>query len=123
MFSFRLWTIFYVFALAAAAMATFGPWGLVPAAMVLGFWAAAFHSKAPLRAVVKLLVVICIIGSLAAFLMPAVGSARSAVQRSNCMSNLKQIQSAILNYEAANGSIPRPTLSIPKSGLYTVGAY
>ena len=38
--SFRLWTIFYVFALLAAAMATFGPWGIIAALVVLAFWAA-----------------------------------------------------------------------------------
>jgi hypothetical protein len=39
MLSFRLWTIFYVFALLAAAMATLGARGIFVAVTVLGFWA------------------------------------------------------------------------------------
>ena len=46
MLSFRLWTIFYVFALSAAAMATFGPWGGIFAAIILlGFWAWVFSER------------------------------------------------------------------------------
>ena len=36
--SFRLWMIFYVFAELAAAMAIFGPWGIIAALVVLAFW-------------------------------------------------------------------------------------
>ena len=37
--SFRLWTIFYVFADCAAAMADVRAWGITAALVVLGFWA------------------------------------------------------------------------------------
>jgi prepilin-type processing-associated H-X9-DG protein len=104
--SFRLWTIFYVFALLAAAMATFGPAGIVVAALVLGVWGLLFNTKKLRSAILSWLIFFCVFGMLAALLLPAISSARGAAQRSQCMNNLKQIQIAILNYEAAKGTLP-----------------
>jgi prepilin-type processing-associated H-X9-DG protein len=104
--SFRLWTIFYVFALLAAAMATFGPAGIVAAAIVVGFWGLLLYTKKPRSLVLSWLIVFCVFGVLAALLLPAISSARGAAQRSQCMNNLKQIQLAILNYEAAKRTMP-----------------
>lgn len=55
---------------------------------------------------VELLVVISIVGVLAALLLPAVQAARESSRRSSCQNNLKQVGLAILNYEAANGKFP-----------------
>jgi prepilin-type N-terminal cleavage/methylation domain-containing protein len=55
---------------------------------------------------VELLVVIAIIGTLVGLLLPAVQAARESARRSKCLSNLKQMGLAVLNYEAAKGRFP-----------------
>ena len=69
--SFRLWTIFYAFAELAAAMAVFGPLGIVLAVAVLGFWAYCWkhgHPKIKIRNWIIVAVVIAVLWSL---LIPA----------------------------------------------------
>ena len=105
--SFRLWTIFYVFALTAAAIATFGPWGILLAALVLATSAWLFQASRKRRFSLREIVVVAgILFILGALLIPAVTSARSAALRNQCMTNLKEIQLALLNHESAKGSLP-----------------
>lgn len=56
---------------------------------------------------IELLVVIAIIAILAAFIFPALASARDAGKRTACLSNLRQIGSALFAYAGDNdGQIP-----------------
>src|SRR5215208_6550736 len=55
---------------------------------------------------IELLLVVAIIGTLVALLLPAVQAAREASRRSSCANNLKQFGLAISNYEAANKFLP-----------------
>jgi prepilin-type processing-associated H-X9-DG protein len=104
--TFRLWTIFYVFALVAAAMATFGPGGVIFAALVLGFWTWTNHTEKRALRLVPALVILAIIGTLFALVIPVTPSVREAARRNQCMNNLKQLALGILNYESATGGLP-----------------
>ncbi len=55
---------------------------------------------------VELLVVISIIGMLAALLLPAVNAAREAGRRNTCMNNLRNLGLAAINYESSNRQFP-----------------
>ena len=58
---------------------------------------------------IELLVVMAIIGILAALIFPSIGVARRSAQRGACVSNLRQVGTAITLYAGDNmGSLPGP---------------
>jgi prepilin-type processing-associated H-X9-DG protein len=113
--SFRLLTVFYVFALIASALAAFGPGGILPAAIVLGFWAVVFYVPKPRLTIVNVTLFVLVGLLLAALLLPAVPLAREAARRNQCMNQLKQLALAIYNYESAHKELP-PARTIGQDG-------
>ncbi len=55
---------------------------------------------------VELLVVIAIIGILVALLLPAIQAARESARRAQCLSQVKQLTLAVLNYESSKRALP-----------------
>lgn len=55
---------------------------------------------------IEMIVVVTVIGILAAILLPAVQSAREASRRTQCVNNLRQIGIALNNYVSSNGFYP-----------------
>jgi prepilin-type N-terminal cleavage/methylation domain-containing protein len=61
---------------------------------------------------VEMLTVMAIIGMLAALLLPAVQMARDSSRRASCLSNLRQIGTAVHLYHAAQNSFPPGGITI-----------
>lgn len=64
---------------------------------------------------VEVLVVIGIIGVLVALLLPAVQSARESARRAQCVSGLRQLALAALNFESSRGHLPSGAVARPSA--------
>src|SRR5688572_23084703 len=55
---------------------------------------------------IEVMLVVAIIGTMVALVLPAVQAARESARRSSCLNNLKQIGIGIINYESAKDQFP-----------------
>ncbi|MEZ5940839.1 MAG: DUF1559 domain-containing protein [Planctomycetaceae bacterium] len=55
---------------------------------------------------IELLVVITIIGILASLILPGVQNVRATARRTECLSNMRQVGVAAINYATTNGALP-----------------
>jgi prepilin-type N-terminal cleavage/methylation domain-containing protein/prepilin-type processing-associated H-X9-DG protein len=69
---------------------------------------------------VELLVVIVVIGMLMAILLPALASVRESARRTQCSNNMRQLGTAILNYESNLRILPSGGKGTNPSNLTTV---
>ena len=113
--SFRVWTIFYVFALLASAMATFGSSGIIATAVVFGMRAWLFRRSGPGVSLIQLLVAIFIFYAFVLFLLlPSVESARPRARLTQCSNNLKQLSLALVSEQSSLGHFPPAYTVDPK---------
>jgi prepilin-type N-terminal cleavage/methylation domain-containing protein/prepilin-type processing-associated H-X9-DG protein len=70
---------------------------------------------------VELLVVVAIIGVLAALLLPAVQAARESARQTSCRNNLKQIGLALQSHHAQHGAFPEGARMHARSGQKSIG--
>jgi prepilin-type N-terminal cleavage/methylation domain-containing protein len=69
--------------------------------------------------VTELLVVLAVIGSLMALLLPAVQATREAARRTSCVNNLRQLGLAAHNFQTAHGIFPPSFVHKPGTRLTT----
>lgn len=62
---------------------------------------------------VELLVVLAIVGIVAALLLAALGAARESARRATCLGHLRQIGVALENYASAHGGLPPAVIWAP----------
>lgn len=100
---FRIWTMLWVFALLASAMATFGVYGGPCALFVVSCWGFLFFRKRRLVGGLFLTAIGLLAGTMFVIWLEPV---RSPWPRNTCMNNLRQIALAIQNYEKCFGELP-----------------
>jgi prepilin-type processing-associated H-X9-DG protein len=110
---FRLWTILWVFALLASAMATFGGAGIFVGPLVVGLWLGMYRmTQATLAQWAMALAVVAI---LIALLLPALQAPRGNHHPIiKCMNDMKMIAIGLHLYDDTHGSFPASAQTAPE---------
>ncbi len=112
-FQFGLRTLLLLFVVLGSSMAVFGAWGILVFALVVGLAVYLRNAESPLT-LAQFLFVVFLLGGLIALLMP-LADFHEVGRLTTCRNNLKQIVSALLNYEQVNGSLP-PAYTVDSNG-------
>lgn len=107
---FRISSLLYVFALLAAALATFGGWGIVAAGSVVTYWLYAFSFPPGTRLVLLTVTATLLVGFL--LLIPAVTTTRYWSRSNACHNNIKSVGLALEYYDELHGSLPQPAEAV-----------
>jgi hypothetical protein len=113
--SFRIWTIFWVIAIVASAVATFGPEGTLAAIIVVAFWALIFYGSTRLSSPTGLLFVVVFIAAAVAILLTVLQTRSESSASDECEINLGQITDALKDHCDRFGSFP-PAYSVDPNG-------
>ena len=74
------------------------------------------HMPPKAFSLIELLIVIAIVGTLLALLLPAVTAARESARRTACIGNLRQIGLAVLSYETVHNEFPAGRVGCDDTG-------
>ena len=112
--TFRLATLLYLFALAAAALAVMGSGVamLLVVAMAITAWSLQAREKAPRRIAVQLVIAILVVG----LAQIPIETAREAARTAQCRGSLRQLALACLNYESGQRTLPPAVTTLGTSG-------
>lgn len=111
--SFRLTTLFYVFAVVASSLAAFGPPGLLVAFLIIAFWFTCYYST-PTRLVLVVLGILVVLY----LLLPRVQTSRDPSPRVACVNHLKQLALSVIQYHEWHKQLPTPSSDSTGTGNF-----
>ena len=105
----------YAIAMLGAAVATFGPAGVLPGILIPLAWCYIFVSRWRPTALLNVILTFILLSCAVFLLLPAVSTAREAARLTQCRNHVKQIGLALHNYLDEYGSFP-PAYTTDETG-------